>query len=182
MTTSFNDINGKKDLLKKLDVFAIVASFLVLVLVVVMRQVKLDVPYDFSMLPGFHALLNSGVTICLIIALWAVKSGKITLHKRFVMTAMILSIVFLLSYVIYHITSTSTKYCGEGSIRYVYFVLLITHVVLAAVILPFILFTFNRAWAGFYETHRKMARWVFPVWLYVAITGPVCYWMLLPCY
>jgi putative membrane protein len=88
----------------------------------------------------------------------------------------------LLSYVVYHFTTEETRFGGVGTIRYVYFFILITHVILAAVILPFILFTFNRAITNQITKHKKLARWVFPIWLYVAITGPLCYFMLKPYY
>ena len=182
MDSRFDNTSGNRALLRKLDVFAVTASVLVLILVVLMRQVSIDVSYDFSILPGFHALLNSFVAISLIVGLLFIKKGNMAMHKRFMLIAMSLSVVFLLSYVVYHITSESTPFCKEGGIRYVYFILLISHIVLAAISLPFILFTFNRSWAGFYGMHRKLAKWVFPFWLYVAITGPVCYLMLYPCY
>ena len=93
-----------------------------------------------------------------------------------------LSLLFLLSYVAYHTTTEETKYCAEGAIRYVYFFLLITHVVLAGIIFPFILFTFVRAVTGQFDRHKKLAKYVYPLWLYVAITGPVLFLMLMPCY
>jgi putative membrane protein len=173
---------NKPELLKKLDAFAIIGSLAVLVLVILMRQIKIDVGVELTFLPAFHAVLNTFVSIFLLIALWAIKNRKIDLHKKFILTAMSFSILFLLSYVIYHITSESTTYCMTGGIRYLYFFLLITHVVLAAIILPFILFTFNRAWTDNFETHKRMARVVFPIWFYVAITGPVVYLMIRPCY
>jgi putative membrane protein len=91
-------------------------------------------------------------------------------------------VIFLLSYVVYHITTDPTRFGGTGTIRTVYFILLITHIIAAAVSLPFILFTFIAAWTNQFDKHRKLARWVFPLWLYVAVTGPVCYWMLKPYY
>ncbi|MEL6865661.1 MAG: DUF420 domain-containing protein [Bacteroidota bacterium] len=117
-----------------------------------------------------------------VFALYFIKQGRVEAHRRAIYLALGLSAMFLLSYVVYHFTTEETRYCMEGNIRYVYFTLLITHVILAGLILPFILFTFIRAFTGQYEMHRKMARWVFPLWLYVAITGPICYLMLMPCY
>jgi len=169
-------------LLKKLDIFAIIVSVAVLALVIIMREVSIPVEVDLSILPGFHAILNTLAAVFLLGGLIAIKARKIQLHKRMILTAMSLSILFLLSYVVYHITSETTLYCGTGTIRTVYFILLITHVVLAALILPFILFTFNRAWTGYFDKHKAMARWVFPIWFYVACTGPICYLMLRPCY
>jgi putative membrane protein len=95
---------------------------------------------------------------------------------------MFTSALFLLSYVLYHFTTPETRFGGEGVIRYIYFFILITHIILAALTLPFILLTFNRAYTDQFDRHRKMARWVFPLWLYVAVTGPICYLMLKPYY
>jgi putative membrane protein len=97
-------------------------------------------------------------------------------------SAMLLSILFLLSYVTYHVTTPPTSFGGQGSIRTIYFLLLVTHIAAASFSLPFILFTFIAGWTNRFAAHRKLARWVFPLWLYVAITGPVCYWMLRPYY
>ena len=96
--------------------------------------------------------------------------------------AMILSVLFLLSYVAYHMTNDPTRYGGVGGMRTLYFILLGTHIVFAAVSLPFIMFTFIAGWTNRFAAHRKLASWVFPLWLYVAITGPICYWMLRPYY
>jgi putative membrane protein len=177
-----NATTGKESLLRKLDIFAIAVSLVVLILVVLMRTVQLEVGIDFSMLPGFHAFLNSLVAVLLLGAFIAIKNKKINLHRNLVVTSMALSIVFLGSYVVYHITNPVTPYCMEGNIRFLYFLLLITHITLAALILPFILFTFNRAFTGFFDRHKRMAKWVFPIWFYVALTGPICYFMLKPCY
>ena len=147
-----------------------------------MRQIHIPTSIDFSFLPPFHATLNALAALVLLAALYFIKNKNIKAHRQSIYFAMGLSILFLLSYVIYHLTTPETKFGGEGTIRYVYFFFLITHVVLAAVILPFILFTFIRAYTGQIERHRKMAKWVYPLWLYVAITGPICYLMLRPYY
>jgi putative membrane protein len=168
--------------LRQLDIFAVVVSILVLALVVLMRRVKLDVGMDFSFLPPFHATLNSLASIALLFALYFIKRKQVNQHRNAIYVAIGLSVLFLLSYVVYHFTTEETRYCMEGNIRYVYFFFLITHVVLAGIILPFILFTFNRAYLNIIDQHRKLARWVFPLWLYVTVTGPVCYFMLKPCY
>ncbi len=170
-------------LAKKLNRWAWILSGIVFLLVVGMRQPKkIDLGIDFSFLPAVYSTLNGIVAILLIIALVAIKRGNAKAHRKFTTSAMIGSVLFLLGYVVYHITTPETLYCGVGAIRYVYFFLLITHIVLAAVILPFILFTFIRAYTNQFDKHRKMAKWVFPLWLYVAITGPVLYMFLSPCY
>lgn len=167
---------------KRLNRWAYVVSAAVLLLVGLMRRYKFDVGVDFSFLPPFHASLNALAAVILMVAFWHIKNGRIEQHRKAIYAAMACSALFLLSYVLYHFTTPETKYGGEGIMRTVYFFLLITHVVLAAVILPFVLFTFTRAYTGQFERHKKMARWVFPLWLYVAITGPICYLMLKPYY
>lgn len=157
-------------------------SIIVFLMVLMMRRIKLDVDFDFSFLPPLHASLNALASVALILALVAIRKKDVHRHRFFMVTALILSILFLTSYVIYHFTTSETPFCKEGAIRYVYFILLISHIVLAAVILPFILFTFIRAVTFQFERHKKMARWVFPLWLYVTITGPIIYLMLRDCY
>jgi putative membrane protein len=170
------------ELEKKLNKFAWIASGAVFLLVVLMRKIKIDTTIDFSFLPAFYSSLNALTAIFLIAALVFIKKGMANQHRKMMSTAMLTSIFFLLCYVVYHITTPETTYCGIGPIRYFYFFLLISHIILAAVILPFILFTFIRAYTNQFQRHKAMARWVFPLWLYVAITGPVLYWMLMPCY
>lgn len=167
---------------KKLNKWAWILSAIVFLVVVSMRKIKIDTAIDFGFLPPFHATVNGLAAVVLVAALLAIKQARANLHRKLMTTALVLSCVFLLSYVIYHITTPETSYCGVGPIRNVYFFLLITHVVLAAVILPFILFTYIRAYTNQFERHKRMARWVFPLWLYVAVTGPVLYLMLRPCY
>jgi putative membrane protein len=167
---------------KRLNRLAYVVSAVVLLLVGLMRRVKIDLGIDFSFLPPIHATLNALCAVSLIAALYFIKQKQVENHRKAIYTSMLLSALFLVSYVLYHFTTPETKFGGQGTIRTVYFLLLITHVVLAAVILPFIFLTFNRAYTWQIERHKKMARWVFPLWLYVAITGPICYLMLKPYY
>lgn len=167
---------------KRMNVVAYVVSFLVLILVGLMRRVKIDLGMDFGFLPPFHASLNALTAIILIVAYVFIRQKKVEAHRRAIYAAMACSALFLLSYVLYHFTTPETRFGGEGGLRYLYFFFLITHVVLAALILPFILLTFNRAYTNQFDRHRKMARWVFPLWLYVALTGPICYLMLKPYY
>ncbi len=170
---------------RKLGIAAWVVTALVLVLVGLMRSpYKIPLPDGWSMsfLPPVHAVINTLVSFCLIGAIIAVKQGKIAAHRNFIFAAMALSTLFLLCYVAYHFTTVETRYGGEGTMRAAYFFLLITHIVLAAVSLPLILLTFINACTNRFEKHRRMARWVFPIWLYVAVTGPICYLMLRPYY
>jgi len=171
-----------KSLEKKLNVVAIIVSVIVFLMVLMMRRVKLDVGMNLDFLPAFHASLNGLASVALILALIAIKKKHVHWHRNFMVSAIILSVLFLISYVAYHFTTPETPFCKEGNIRYIYFFLLITHIVLAAVILPFILFTFIRAITFQFDRHKKLARWVFPLWLYVTITGPILYLMLRDCY
>jgi putative membrane protein len=186
------------ELAKKLRVAAWVLTAAILVLVGLMRRIKIPLPegVSLSFLPPFHAAVNALAAVVLVVAFIAIVKGHITLHRRMIMAAMGLSVLFLLSYVAYHFTSNEVKFgdanldglvdpaerAAVGSVRTVYLLLLISHIVLAGVSLPFILFTFIAGWTNQFAKHRRLARWVFPVWLYVAITGPVCYWMLRPYY
>jgi len=170
---------------KQLSIAAWIVTALVLALVGMMRSpYKIPLPEGWSMafLPPAHAVINTLVSFCLVGAVITVKQGKIAAHRSFIFAAMALSTLFLLCYVAYHFTTVETRYGGEGAMRAAYFFLLITHIVLAAVSLPLILLTFINAWTNRFEKHRKMARWVFPIWLYVAVTGPICYLMLRPYY
>jgi putative membrane protein len=188
----------REDLSKKLRIAAWILTAAVLGLVGLMRQVKIPLPDGVSLgfLPPFHAAVNAATAVVLIIALIAVIKGRIALHRGMILTAMALSVLFLLSYVAYHFTSTEVKFgdvnsdavvdaaerARVGGLRTVYLLLLASHILLAAVSLPFILFTFIAGWTNRFAAHKRLARWVFPLWLYVAVTGPVCYWMLRPYY
>ena len=171
---------------KKLRLGVWIVTVLVLVLVSLMRRpdLRIVLPDGVSLdfLPAVHAVLNTTVAIFLITALIAIKKSNITLHRRMMSGAMMLSGIFLLCYVAYHFTNTETKFGGVGSIRAVYLFLLITHIVSAAVSFPLILFTYLAGWSDRREAHRRLAKITFPLWLYVAITGPVCYLMLRPYY
>lgn len=169
-------------LAKKLNFWATIVSAAVLLLVAAMRQIpRLDLGIDFSFLPGIYSFLNLVAAFFLVLALYFIRQKKVEMHRKMVFIALSASFLFLLMYVLYHITTPEIKYCGTGTIRTVYFVLLITHVALAAISFPFILFTFIRGYTMQVEKHKKMARWVYWIWLYVAITGPVVYLMLRPC-
>ncbi|TAG07660.1 MAG: DUF420 domain-containing protein [Verrucomicrobia bacterium] len=172
------------ELSRKLRTAAWIVSTLILLLVVAMEKIRIPLPDGWSthMLPPIHAGINALGAVVLLVAVIFVKVGNIRAHRACMVFAMFLSVLFLLSYVAYHITNDPIRFGGQGMERTIYFALLISHIVLAAVSLPFILFTFIAGWTNHFSTHRKLARWVFPMWLYVAVTGPVCYWMLRPYY
>jgi putative membrane protein len=169
---------------KKLGMIAWILSAVVILLVVVMQKIKLPLPEGVStaMLPAFHAGINATVAAFLLISLTSIKLGHVKVHRATMVSAMLLSILFLLSYVTYHMTNDPTRFGGVGAVKVFYLSLLGTHILAAAVSLPFILFTFIAAWTNRFAAHRRLARWVFPLWLYVAVTGPICYWMLRPYY
>lgn len=136
----------------------------------------------FSFLPKVNATLNSIVTILLLAAGWAVKEKKFDLHKKLMLSAVGVSVLFLLSYVTYHATSESTVFEGEGTIRTIYLFILLTHIVLAIAIVPLVLITLSRALSQKFDKHKKIARWTLPLWLYVTITGVIVYLMIAPYY
>lgn len=184
------------ELERKLNKVAWALTAVVLLLVGLMRAVRIPSPIDFGFLPPLHAALNGLTAVSLVAALFFVKRRQIARHRAAIFTAFGLSIAFLLSYVVYHFTTPEVRFgdldhngvvdaaekATAGSLRLVYLGFLATHVTLAGLVLPFILLTFNRAFTGQNERHRAMARWVFPVWLYVAVSGPVCYLLLRPYY
>ncbi|MCI4650512.1 DUF420 domain-containing protein [Phaeodactylibacter sp.] len=183
---------------KKLNIGAWIVTGAVLILVGVMRRVKIPLPegVDLGFLAPFHAGVNALTAVTLVIALYFIKQKQVEAHRKTMMVALGLSVLFLLSYVAYHFTTPETIFgdldrngtlsaeelAAVGSTRTLYLVILLSHIVLAAVSLPFILFTFIRAYTGQFDRHRKMARWVWPIWFYVAVTGPVAYLMLMPYY
>lgn len=151
---------------------------------------------DFSFLPPIYATINGITALLLLLALFFIKSGKIQLHQKTIQTALGLSVLFLLCYVAYHMTSDSTLYGDAdhngnlsakelalvGSTRLAYVILLISHIFLSVAVIPVVLFTYLHAWEGNYQKHKKWARYAFPIWLYVAVTGVIVYLMISPFY
>ncbi len=164
----------------------LIGIFSVVVFAVVVSLGKLkwivDLGFDPHVFAKINAVINSLVAILLVSGLVAVKQGKYLLHKRIMVTALILSILFLVSYICHHLFTGDTRYGGTGAIRYLYFIILITHIFLAAIILPFILFTAYRALVAEWPKHMKIARVTWPIWFYVSVTGVVVYLMISPYY
>jgi putative membrane protein len=168
---------------KQINRLIIGISIAVPALVVVLFYTPaLQLKFDVHFLPKFHAMINSAVFVLLILGLIFIKGKNIKAHRAVMISAMILSTIFLISYVIYHSASEPTKFGGEGFIRLFYYGILGTHILLAAVVLPFVLFTVARALRGNIEKHRKLARITFPLWLYVAASGVVVYFLIQPYY
>jgi len=139
-------------------------------------------PFDVHVLPLINALLNGACALLLIGALIAVKKGNIDLHQRMIYTAMGLSLLFLVVYIMYHTTAGHTKFGGEGTIKYIYLIILLTHILLAAIQAPFVLYAFLYGYTGQKEKHKRIVKFSYPIWLYVSITGVICYLMILPYY
>jgi len=162
----------------------ITVSIIVFAAVVVVGRIKLDIDlgFDKHIFAKVNAFINSTVSILLIAGLMAVKSKKYLLHKRIMITSIILSSLFLVSYICHHLFSGETKFGGERAVRAVYYFILGTHIILAGIILPFILFTAYRSMIGEYAKHKKLARITWPIWFYVAVTGVVVYFLISPYY
>lgn len=166
--------------------FIVLVSILIPVVVALLFSVKLkDFGYNvepLSFLPPIYATINGITAIVLIAGVLAIKNGNRVLHQRLMTTAIALSVAFLVMYVAYHMTSESTKFGGEGSIRMVYFFILISHIMLSIAVIPLVLITYVRALAERFDRHKKIAKITFPIWLYVAVTGVVVYLMISPYY
>lgn len=175
-------------ILKKNDKLAstliIAVSVIVFAVVVFLGRVewKVDLGFDVHIFAKLNAVINSLVAVLLVIGLVAIKQRKYVLHKQLMFSAMILSVLFLISYICHHLFAGDTKFGGEGPVRYFYFFILITHIFLAAIILPFILFTAYRALIAEFPRHKKLARITWPIWFYVAISGVTVYLMISPYY
>ena len=146
-----------------------------------LRKLGFDVA-PFTFLPPIYASLNGLTAIILIAAVIAIKKGNRKLHEQLNTSAIACSLLFLLLYIAYHMTSDSTKFGGEGVLKYIYYFILITHIVLSVIVIPFVLTTYMRAKLGKFPAHKKIAKITFPLWLYVAITGVVVYLMISPYY
>lgn len=186
----------KNDKTARVLIFTV--SFVVFAAVVLLSRVKLDVglPFDVHVFALINAVINSMVAILLVAGLMSVKQGKYLSHKKFMSLAILLSVLFLLSYIAHHLLAGDTRYgdldhdgilsdaelAAAGSMRTIYMAILLTHIPLAGIILPFILFTAYRALTGEYAAHKKLAKITWPVWFYVAVTGVLVYIMIRPYY
>ncbi len=167
---------------KKFSKLITIVSIIVPVVVALLFMVKLPNVEPLSFLPPIYASINGLTAILLVIAVLAIKNGKRKLHQTLMTFCIALSLVFLVMYIGYHMTSDSTKFGGEGSIKYVYYFILISHIILSIIIIPLVLRTYAKAYLQKFEEHRKLAKITFPIWLYVAITGVVVYLMISPYY
>jgi putative membrane protein len=146
------------------------------------QESLINIGIEVSFLPTVNACLNSLTTLCLLGGFYFIKRKNVKVHRYFMLSALGLSALFLVSYLIYHASAEPTTYGGEGLLQYIYYFILATHIILAAIILPLVLLTVYRGLAYQVEKHRKIARWTWPLWLYVAVTGVMVYLFLLPYY
>ncbi len=167
---------------KKYNLWIWILSIAIPVAVAVLFTVKIPGVERLWFLPPIYATINAITAIILVVAVFQIKKGNRKLHERLMKTAIVLSALFLVLYVAYHMTSDSTPFGGEGLIKYVYYFILITHILLSIIVIPFVLITFVRGISGQFYKHRKIARFTFPLWLYVAVTGVIVYLMISPYY
>ena len=183
---------------KQAALLIIVFSFVIFAAVSFLTKVKFNISLGFNVhiFALANAIINSVIAVLLVLALVAVKNKKYLLHKRIMLTALVLSVIFLVSYIAHHllageaiygdtnhdgVLSEAEKLAVSGT-RGVYLIILLSHIFLAAIILPFILFTAYRALIAEFPKHKKLAHITWPLWLYVTISGPVVYWMIHPYY
>ena len=168
---------------EKLPYRKLIIALSIIIPVAIAALFGIKIPgYDFSFLPPIYASINGITAVLLIVAVVCIKNGYRSIHELLMKICVGLSASFLIMYVLYHMTSESTSYGGEGTIRYVYFFILATHIILSVVIIPMVLFTFVRGLYGDYERHKALAKYAFPLWLYVAVTGVIVYLMISPYY
>jgi putative membrane protein len=171
---------------KKYNKWIVLLSIAIPLAVAVLFKVKLkDFGFDvtpLSFLPPIYATVNGITAILLVAAVMAIKNGNRKRHELLMKLAIGCSVAFLVMYVAYHMTAESTKYGGEGVLKYVYFFILITHIFLSIAIIPLVLITYVRALATKFDKHKKIAKITFPIWLYVAVTGVIVYLMISPYY
>jgi len=167
---------------QKYQLWINIVSIAVPVVVALLFKVRLPNVEPLTFLPPIYASVNGVTAILLVLALVAIKNKKVTLHENLMKTSIICSFFFLVMYVAYHMTSDPTEFGGEGAILYVYRFILISHIVLSIVVIPLVLISYVRAHFGQFKLHKKIVRYAFPIWLYVAVTGVIVYLMISPYY
>ncbi|MBT8262554.1 MAG: DUF420 domain-containing protein [Bacteroidia bacterium] len=173
---------SKDKVSKKYTTWIWILSIAIPVVVALLFSVKIPGVERLGFLPPIYASINALTSILLIVAVIQIKKGNRKTHERLMKFCILLSALFLIMYVAYHMTSDSTPYGGEGILRYLYFVILISHIFLSIGVIPFVLITYVRALTGDFQKHKKIAKFTFPIWLYVAVTGVIVYLMISPYY
>lgn len=177
-------MNNSKEILddKKYNKLIVILSIVIPIAVAILFGVRIPNVEPLSFLPPIYATINGLTAFILVAAFIAIKNKNLVLHENLMTTAIWCSAAFLVMYVAYHMTSDSTKFGGEGTIKYIYYFILITHILLSIVVIPFVLITYVRAITNNIEKHKKIAKITFPLWLYVAVTGVIVYIMISPYY
>jgi putative membrane protein len=171
-----------KKINKAYNAIIIVVSILIPVVVAVLSRVRIPNMAPLDMLPPIYAIINGATAILLVVAVMQIKRGNKRKHQVLMKINILLSLLFLIMYIAYHVTSEMAIYGGEGIIRYVYYVILASHIILSGILVPLVLLTYKHAALGEYLKHRKLAKITFPIWFYVAVTGVVVYLMISPYY
>ena len=168
--------------LKRYNNIIIAVSIVIPIVVAVLFTIRIPNVAPLDMLPPIYATINGVTAFLLVLAVMQIKRGNRKVHERLMKINIFLSLLFLVMYIAYHITSDPTPYGGEGLIRYVYFSILITHILLSVALIPLVLFTYKHAALRDFEAHKRLSKITFPIWLYVAVTGVVVYLMIAPYY
>jgi putative membrane protein len=172
----------KNDQKAKVLIYTVSAIVFAAVVILNRIQLKVELPFNPHLFAAVSASINSAVSVLLVAGLVTAKQKKFELHKKIMMTAIVLSVLFLVSYIAHHLFAGETSFGGSGTLKTIYYIILFTHIPLAGIVLPFILFTAYRALIGEYDAHKKLTRITWPVWFYVAVTGVLVYWMISPFY
>lgn len=170
------------DTSKKYNIWIWILSIVIPIAVAVLFTIRIPNVERLGFLPPIYATINGLTAILLIISVIQIKKGNRKAHEFLMKTCIVLSVLFLLMYVAYHMTSDSTSYGGEGFIRYLYLFILLSHILLSVIVIPFVLITYVRGITSNFKAHKKIARITFPIWLYVAVTGVIVYIMISPYY
>ena len=167
---------------RKYTLWIWILSIAIPVAVAALFSIRIPGVERLGFLPPIYATINGITAVLLVLAIIQIKKGNRKTHERLIKTCIVLSVLFLGMYVTYHMTSDSTPFRGEGILRYFYYIILISHIILSIIVIPFVLITYVRAISGDFNRHKKIARYTFPLWLYVAVTGVVVYLMISPYY
>lgn len=172
---------NKKNL-RSYNTIITVVSALIPIVVALLFTIRIPNVAPLDMLPPIYASINGLTAVLLVFAVIQIKKGNRKLHERLMKVNIFLSVLFLVMYIAYHITSDSTPFGGEGLVKYVYFFILISHILLSIALIPLVLFTYKYAALRNFEAHKRLAKVTFPIWFYVAVTGVVVYLMIAPYY
>ena len=167
---------------KSIQALIAVTSVAIPVVVAILFMVRISDVAPLSFLPPIYAGINAITALVLVMAVWAIKNGQRKLHERLMTTAIVLSLLFLLMYIAYHMTSDPTPFGGTGWVKALYYFILISHILLSIAVIPMVLVSYSKTYLKDFEAHKKWARYTFPVWLYVAVTGVIVYLMIAPYY